>query len=168
MEVADPFVPPVEGAGSTETHEAWSPTFGGYEVAADDASSSSPNGATADAIDRAKQLAGRLSSTVAELTQTLAESETERSAAQRDRTGLQDKIQGLEREAAKAQRLHDSLLEGGAAVSSDDVRALKTLTEALTQDPDRLTTVFNVVQQASKIAAVVGVYAEMRAIVEEG
>lgn len=167
MEVADPFVPAADGAESTGSHERWNTSYG--DVVADEGPYSPPNGAAKDAIGRAKELAGQLSSTVTELTQSLAESESERTAAQRERTDLQEKIRGLEQVAASKKQLRDALLEGdGAVVSSDDVTALKSLTEALTQDPDRLTTVFNVVQQASKIAAVVSVYAQMRAIVEEG
>lgn len=133
-----------------------------------DESASSTKLLASDSIARAQSMAQQLDATLRELQSTLDSSATEQSSLLSERAQLQDQIHALEEEAAKKERFKSMMLSGsGASLSNDDLAALQSMTDALTQDPDRLTLLFNVVQQAPKLATAVNVFTQLRRMAEE-
>jgi hypothetical protein len=127
------------------------------------------NGRSAgESVDRARDLAKHLAGALQELQQSLDATASERERFLDERAQLQERIRSLEREADHKRRFQETLTSGtGASITSEDLQALQTMTDALNQDPDRLTVLFNVVQQASKLAAVVTLFGQLRRMAEE-
>lgn len=152
------------------------PTDGGETATAEDAAEApQPAPVTtfsaefdARGVDRAKELAHQLSDSLSQLQQTLDVTEDERDRYLTERGQMLERIHWLEGEAARKEQFKESLLAGlGATISSEDLESLQGMTDALTADPDRLTVLFNVVQQASKLGTVVTVFNQLRHLAEE-
>jgi hypothetical protein len=180
MEVVDPFAPAYrpDDAGHVDLPEQWVTPFPASTPEAE--SEPEPQkerafGAVSfgedvegNGIERAKDLATQLSTTLTDLQHSLETSERERQDMLDERTRMQDRIRKLEAEAAAKERFKDALMNGPSSnVTYDDLQAMQSMTDALTQDPDRLTVLFNVVQQASKLATMVSVYTQLRRMAEE-
>jgi hypothetical protein len=119
--------------------------------------------------DRARQYAHQLAATLSDLDRSLDETEVERAQFVQERDSLQEQINGLQQDRATKDHFVETLRQGSAgSMSDEDLEAIRGMMDALTQDPDRLTVLFTVVQQASKLAAVVTDYASLRRMVEQG
>jgi len=116
----------------------------------------------------ARSVAQRLAGSLRDLEEALDAGEAERAAFVDDRRALCERVHYLEGEAERKEAFKAALISGaGAALTVDDLNALQSMTDALTADPDRLTLLFSVVQQASKLAAIVNVYSSLRQMAEE-
>lgn len=158
MEVVDPFAPTCQTDDQfhVEIPEHWgtpfstsaAPTPAVVEQAVAVASAA-PFGAEMSGrpIDRSVEPAAGVPGALPELSSTLNETELE----------------------AKHTEGFKSLLLAGAGgeISFEDLKSLQAMTDSLVQYPDRLTVLFNVVQQASKLATVVAVYNQLRKYAEE-
>jgi hypothetical protein len=119
------------------------------------------------AVAQAKGHADKLGDTLTDLLRTLEDTARERDSFLRERSEMQDRIRALEAEAARKEEFKSLLQTGtGATLSVEDLQNLQGMTDALTQDPDRLTLLFSVVQQAPKLAAAVNVYNQLRQLAE--
>jgi hypothetical protein len=119
-------------------------------------------------VAEAKNLAARLADTLGDLHRTLDQSTEERNGFLRERAEMQARIHSLEAEAARKEEFKALLQTGmGATLSAEDLATLQSMTDALTQDPDRLTLLFNVVQQAPKLATAVTVFTQLRRLAEQ-
>lgn len=120
------------------------------------------------AVAQAKGLAEKLSGTLRELQQTLEQTTEERTGFLRERAEMQERIRALEAEAARKEEFKALLQTGmGSTLSTEDLQSLQSMTDALTQDPDRLTLLFNVVQQAPKLATAITVYGQLRRLADQ-
>lgn len=156
-----------------EVADTFSPSLGGERPDAYDQWRALPpveaNGHTQDGVDQARSLVARLSETTTELAQALSAVDAERDALRREHQTLHQRTRELEAAAAGRDAFRQALVHGaGAALGRDELDALRGVTEALTADPDRLTTLFAVVQQAQAIATVVRIYDELRTMATEG
>lgn len=197
MEATDPFIPafPTDDSLRVELPEQWMSPFSPTAVNAHDevapqpadqqiaaVESSVPFGASepempaagpgedaGEGVGRARALAQQLGGALHELRQALDATAAERERLVDERARLQERIRSLEREAEHKRRFQEALTMGtGASITGEDLQALQTMTDALNQDPDRLTVLFNVVQQASKLAAIVSLFGQLRRMAEEG
>lgn len=191
MEVIDPFVPFQSNDGVyVELPEEWTSQFATMAVelpkeedpqkdvtptAASEPEkqsfASSPSFGAAvhtDNIGRSQELARTLAGALRDLDNSLSASEKERAEMTANRAKLQDRLRSLELEVAHKERFKEILLHGASSeVSYEDLQGMQSMTDALVQDPDRLTVLFNVVQQAGKLATMVTVYTELRHLAEE-
>ncbi len=180
MEVSDPFTPAYQSDNGihVDLPEHWMTPFPSEEQGTPEPATSFgsveplPAPAVTEApsrgdLNRARQIAERLTDDLKELQGSLDASEAERESWSADRDRMKEQIRHLEGEADEKRKFTEALTSGaGGSLSADDLTALQGLTDALTQDPDRLTVLFNVVQQASKLATVVAVYSEVRRLAE--
>src|SRR5579872_1650305 len=112
---------------------------------------------------RARECAQQMAATIVELGHTLDEYEAERAQSAQERESLQERIRELRQHQITKDRFVDTVRRGSAgSVSDEDLETIRGMMEALSQDPDRLTVLFTVVQQASKLAAVVNDYVDLR------
>jgi len=117
--------------------------------------------------DRTREYAQQLAATLTELGRSLDDTEAERARAAEERDRLQARIQELQTHQATLEKVQDTMKRGSAgSVTSEDLDTFRGMMDALSQDPDRLTVLFTVVQQASKLAAVVNDYVALRRMVE--
>ena len=122
-----------------------------------------------DPSGRARQFTQQLAATLGELTRCLDDGEAERQQMVAERQQMETFIAELQEHRAAKDRFTETLKDGGAgSISNDDLTTIQGMMETLTQDPDRLTVLFTVVQQASKLAAIVGDYSQLRQMAYEG
>ena len=127
-----------------------------------------PVGDDGGAVAQAKDFAEKLAATLGELQHTLDQTTDERYNFLRDQAETQERVRGLEAEAARKEEFKALLQTGsGATLSTEDLETLQSMTDALTQDPDRLTLLFNVVQQAPKLATAINVYTQLRRLADQ-
>lgn len=176
MEVVDQFASPFPTAESVDVSDPWhtpavqedstAPTVFGNPFT----TSSPAFGAdvTGENMAQARRAADGIAASLQELSRALEAGDAERKQMQEERAQLLDRMHTLEEHAAAKEQIKDVLLNGaGAALSREDLQAMQSMTDSLTQDPDRLTVLFNVVQQAPKLATVVNVFTQLRAMAEE-
>jgi hypothetical protein len=120
-------------------------------------------------LARAQELTRHLSQAVAEVSDALEGAEAERQTLKVDNGRMQKRVNELEEEVARKDRFKSLILDGpGASLTPADLEALQAMTDSLTQDPDRLTVLFGVVQHAPKLATAISVYTQLRRMAEEG
>ncbi|HLJ69175.1 MAG TPA: hypothetical protein VKX16_17615 [Chloroflexota bacterium] len=142
------------GASVTSPFDNPTPSFG-----------AAPQG---DSIARARQLSQQLATTLTELSVSLDGSESERQSMLAERSQMEEFIAELQTHRAEKDRFTEAVKNGQAGViSDDDLTTIQGMMETLTQDPDRLTVLFTVVQQAGKLSAIVRDYTDLRHIVAE-
>jgi hypothetical protein len=195
MEVVDPFVPSYQpdNNGFGDIPQEWSTPFApadASEPATEGGSADEPAEASVavetvptpvpapvtvrpvdddgGSVAQAKDLAEKVAATLSELQSTLHASANERNAFLQERAEAQERIGALEAEAARKEEFKALLQSGaGATLTSEDLETLQSMTDALTQDPDRLTLLFNVVQQAPKLATAINVYTQLRRLADQ-
>lgn len=119
-------------------------------------------------LDRARLLAGDLANTLRELSEKLDETGAERARVLNESAELQRQIALLEEHKAAKETMVNSVLNGpGGDLSSEDLRTIQAMMDALTQDPDRLTVLFTVVQHAGELATIISDYTQLRRLAEE-
>lgn len=180
MDVADPFSPGYSN-GHVETFDDWNapPTQEGETESK--TWSASPSGEAEEAethdrvqarsdggLEEAQRLAAQLAAAADGLSRALRDAESEREAGQSERGNLQSEVARLEKEAARKEEFRSVFFDGsGSALTLPELKSLQDVTDALAADPDRLTTLFAVVQQSERIATLVRVFTELRQLAEE-
>jgi hypothetical protein len=121
----------------------------------------------ADAIERARSIAQELVGSLTRLTTALDDTAAERDRLVQQSAELQEKIRSLEGVRDSRDKLIATLRQGpGGSLTDEDLQSIQAMMDALKQDPDRLTVLFTVVQNAANLASLINDYTQVRRLAD--
>lgn len=147
--------------------EAWTPAETFVETEATETQATALTEATAETESGWRALAGNVNEAVTALVESFQDVEANRDWLAQERAQLQVRVHELEEEVEHKERFRRAIVDRGESLTTDDLKALQTMTESLNEDPDRLTVLFNVVQHAPQLATAIGIYIDLRQMAEE-